>query len=149
MTTAAEPDPGNLPPAALAALRHDLLTASNDLDRLQSLLADACDTLIDRFRGAAEDIRCLLDEQGPPAARPELLNEVMHELGGALTALQFQDMASQLIQHTHVRLRSCANQLSGRGLDGEARDDAGTVPPPARANPVAQSEMDAGSVELF
>jgi hypothetical protein len=62
---------------------------------------------------------------------------------------QFQDMASQLVAHTHSRLRSCADRLArdtmGDDEDGEAVVESG----PLRPNPVTQDEMDAGSVELF
>ena len=123
-------------------MQHDLLCASNDLDRLQSLLADACETLIQRFRGAADNIEGLLKTTDLPPSQPERLHNVMAQLGGALTALQFQDMASQLIHHTDARLRRCASQLAGHAAHPQTTAAA-------RPNPVAQSEMDAGSVELF
>ena len=46
-----------LPLAAAADLQDHLMTASNDLDRLQTLLADACETLMLRFSGATEQVR--------------------------------------------------------------------------------------------
>jgi hypothetical protein len=73
----------------------------------------------------------------------------MQQLGGAVTALQFQDMASQLINHTNRRLRSCADQIA-RVAMGDDEDGAAVVEaPPLRPNPVTQDEMDAGSIELF
>ena len=70
------------------------------------------------------------------------------EVGGAITALQFQDMASQLVDHTQRRLRHCADCLA-RDVMGD--DDGQTVveAAPLRPNPVTQDEMDAGSIELF
>ena len=47
----------------------------------------------------------------------------MQHLGGAVTALQFQDMASQLITHTDRRLRSCADRLA-RDAMGDDEDGA-------------------------
>ena len=129
-------------PKPAAAMQRDLLCASNDLDRLQGLLADACETLIQRFRGAADNIDGLLKATDPPPSQPERLHDAMAQLGGALTALQFQDMASQLIHHTQARLRRCAAQLGGQAAHPQPTTAA-------RPNPVAQSEMDAGSVELF
>ena len=57
-------------------------------------------------------------------------------------------MASQLIAHTHKRLRNCADRLAADTFepdDGEAVIEAA----PLRPNPVTQDEMDAGSIELF
>ena len=140
----AAPDPAQPPPwpQAAAALQRDLLCASRDLDRLQGLLADACETLIQRFRGAADNIDWLLKATDPPPSQPERLHDAMAQLGGALTALQFQDMASQLIHHAHARLHRCALQLGSQAAHPQTTAAA-------RPNPVAQSEMDAGSVELF
>ena len=140
----AAPDTGPPPqwPKAAAALQLDLLSASSDLDRLQGLLADACETLIQRFRGVADDIDGLLKATDPPPPQPERLHDAMAQLGGALTALQFQDMASQLIHHAHARLHRCALQLGSQAAHPQTTAAA-------RPNPVAQSEMDAGSVELF
>lgn len=140
----AAPDTGLPPswPAAAATMQRDLLCAANDLSRLQSLLADACETLIQRFRGAADNIEGLLKATDPPPSQPERLHDAMAQLGGALTALQFQDMASQLIAHTDARLRRCAAQLGSQAAHPQTTTAA-------RPNPVAQSEMDAGSVELF
>jgi hypothetical protein len=66
-----------------------------------------------------------------------------------VTALQFQDMASQLIAHTQRRLRGCADRLACDALDDDEDGDAVVEAPPLRPNPVTQDEMDAGSIELF
>ena len=73
----------------------------------------------------------------------------MRLLYTAVTALQFQDMASQLIHHTNTRLRSCADQLARDALCDDADGEAVVETAPLRPNPVTQDEMDAGSVELF
>ena len=101
---------------------HDFLrAAAADLDRLQMLLADACTTLLARFSGVSAALR-----SSPPAR-----DAALHELGAAVTALQFQDLAQQLIAHTQGRLARCVP-----GLD-------------ARPNPVDQAGVAAGSVDLF
>ena len=68
----------------------------------------------------------------------------------AVTELQFQDMASQLIVHTSKVLQGCAYRLAA---DAMGQDDGEAVPfvedVPDRPNPVTQDEMQAGSVELF
>ena len=139
-----------LPLLTAADLQDHLMTASHDLDRLQALLADACDVLSRSFYGASEQIRALMDApdatDGPDGG---IYHGLMQHLGGAVTALQFQDMASQLIAHTHRRLRSCADQIAQAAM-GDDEDGATVVDEaPLRPNPVTQDEMDAGSIELF
>jgi hypothetical protein len=70
-------------------------------------------------------------------------------MAGAITAMQFQDMASQLIQHTSTRLRSCADRLAQESMGDDEDGFAVVEQAPLRPNPVTQDEMDAGSVELF
>jgi len=73
----------------------------------------------------------------------------MAHMSGAITAMQFQDMASQLVTHTSQRLRNCADRLAQDTM-GDDEDGAAVIQPePLRPNPVTQDEMDAGSVELF
>ena len=144
--TAAQADPP-IDLLLAADLQDHLLTASNDLDRLQTLLAHACDTLATSFFGANAQIDALRDE-----ASAEAVQLVAQHLGQAITALQFQDMASQLIAHTHRRLRNCADRLAADVFDdGDGDDDGATVigDLPLSPNPVTQDEMDAGSVDLF
>ena len=138
-----------LPLLAAADLQDTLLTVTNDLDRLQSLLAHACDELMLGFHGATERIRAGLDAPSSDPKAPELWGGVLQQLGGAITALQFQDMASQLITHTNRRLQNCAGQIA-RVAMGDDEDGATAVdPPPLSPNPVTQNEMEAGSIELF
>jgi hypothetical protein len=141
-------------PLMLAAdLQDHLMMASNDLERLHTLLADACDTLMQRFYNATEQIHALMDahsSDGDDKRDSATYQSLMQQLGGAVTALQFQDMASQLIVHTNHRLRSCVDTLAHEAF-GDDDEDGGSVveAPPQRPNPVTQAEMDAGSIELF
>ena len=138
-----------LPLLAAADLQDHLMTATHDLERLQSLLADACDALAKSFYGASEQIRALQDAPDATDGNvPDLYQGLMQHLGGAVTALQFQDLASQLIAHTHLRLRSCTDQIA-RVAMGDEDGPAVVAAPPLAPNPVTQDEMDAGSVELF
>ncbi|HWH84492.1 MAG TPA: hypothetical protein VNU71_19850 [Burkholderiaceae bacterium] len=137
---------GVLPLAAAADLQDALMTASHDLDRLQALLAHACDELLLGFQGATQSLRDIAG--GADGTAPALVGGALRQLGGAVTALQFQDMASQLIAHTHCRLRHCADRLA-RETMGDDDGDTVVEAPPLRPNPVTQDEMDAGSVELF
>jgi hypothetical protein len=131
---------------AAADLQDHLLTASNDLDRLQTLLADACDTLQAGFFGASQHLH---DLRATALPDPQPVERAVAQLGAAVTALQFQDMASQLINHTMGRLRNCADRLARDAFDGDDDGDAVIADEPLRPNPVTQSEMDTGFIELF
>ena len=70
----------------------------------------------------------------------------------AVTELQFHDMSSQLIAHMAHTLQACAFRLgaAAMGRDEDEAESAISLPNlPEKPNPVTQSEMDAGSVELF
>jgi hypothetical protein len=139
--------PGAMPLMVAADLQDHLMTATNDLDRLQSLLSDACSTLITSFYGASEEVQLLC---ATPASAAETVNRVAGHLGTAITALQFQDMASQLIAHTHRRLRSCVDRIARDAMGDDDEDGEAVIEEaPLRPNPVTQDEMDAGSVDLF
>jgi hypothetical protein len=140
----------SLPLMAAADLQDDLMTASNDLDRLQRLLADASDSLLGHFYGVSGRLHHLLQTMARhPAVDAGQLHEAMQHMAGAITAMQFQDMASQLIQHTNTRLRSCADRLAQEAMGDDEDGIAIVEQAPQRPNPVTQDEMDAGSVELF
>lgn len=144
------PVDGAMPLLVAADLQDHLMVASNDMDRLQRLLGDACETLMVSFYGATGELKTLLHRiaEHPEVEAPEL-HAAMQHMAAAITAMQFQDMASQLVGHTTRRLRNCADRLAadtmGDDEDGEALIEA----TPLRPNPVTQDEMDAGSVELF
>lgn len=140
------PPDGLLPLLAAADLQDDLMVASNDLERLQRLLDDASRALIEHFTHASQRI-----EEALQAIEGEAdhMHAVRSSLGSAITALQFQDMATQLITHTSRRLRSCADRLARDAMGDDDEGDAVVEEAPLRPNPVTQDEMDAGSVELF
>lgn len=136
-------------PALMAAdLQDHLMTASHDLDRLQRLLAGTCDTLMTSFSGAHRLLEALAEPSLPPAA-VNAAHEARRQLAEAVVALQFQDMASQLITHTHQRLRNCADQIAPDAFGPDPEGEAVIAAAPLRPNPVTQDEMDAGSIELF
>jgi len=143
----ASPD-GAVPTLLAADLQDHLMTASNDLDRLQRLLADATSTLLQHFHGLSQQIE-QLREQLDAGVDPLAFEQALRWLSGAVVALQFQDMAAQLISHTDRRLRSCADRLARDALADDEDGTAVTLPAPLRPNPVTQDEIDAGSIELF
>jgi hypothetical protein len=145
-----EPGAGGLPLLVAADLQDHLMVASNDMDRLQRLLGDACEILIGSFYGATSELKSLLHRTAthPEIEAPEL-HAAMQHLATAITAMQFQDMASQLVDHTTRRLRACADRLAAETMGDDEDGDALVATAPLRPNPVTQDEMDAGSVELF
>lgn len=146
-------DPGGgstLPLMAAADLQDNLMTASNDLERLQRLLSDASEALLGHFYGASGQLNHLLHAMaGHPELNTRELHDAMQHMAGAITAMQFQDMASQLIHHTNSRLRNCADRLAAETMGDDEDGEAVVESAPLRPNPVTQDEMDAGSVELF
>ena len=132
-----------LPLRAAAELQDDLMAVRLDLDRLQALLGHACDTLLESFHGTLAMLRQLQPHD------PRAVSQAMTHLGGAVTALQFEDMSSQLIAHTHRRLRNCTDRLADGAMGDDEDGRALVEAAPMRPNPVTQDEMDAGSVELF
>ncbi len=129
-----------------ADLQDNLLTVTNDLERLQTLLDDSHKTLQSGFFGTLELLQSL-HSAGQLEAAP--LRQATQHLGCAVKALQFQDMASQLIAHTSRRLHNCADRLARDTFAGDGDGEAAVEEAPLRANPVTQSEMDTGFVELF
>lgn len=148
-TNDASPQPA-MPLLAAADLQGHLLMVANDLDRLGSLLGDACGTLSAGFCAASQQLREMRSASTPAQTAAD---KAIEHLADAVTALQFQDMASQLIAHTRQRLRHCSDRLARDAFADDADDDedgdAMVEPAPLRPNPVVQDEMDAGSVELF
>ncbi|MDT0140712.1 hypothetical protein [Acidovorax sp. PRC11] len=139
-------EPGvQLPVMVAAELQDSLLVVMRDLHRLEGLLSHATDNLLDRF---GEANRALTDElvQGAPE-----LQALRTALRSAVTELQFQDMASQLIWHTTKVLQGCAFRLASEAMGSEDGEEAAPFAEmaPDRPNPVTQSEMDAGSIDLF
>lgn len=107
-----------------------------DLERLKTLVNDAAGRLLGSFNEfvALEDAACRNSEQR---------QRIESAIGTAVTALQFQDMATQLTGHAQRRLaalETCLRTLYGGGASGGLLEGA---------QPVRQSEMSAGSVDLF
>jgi hypothetical protein len=126
------------PLLASAALQDDLLIALNDLERLQTLIDHSHEALQAGFFGLVAQLDTTPQRD---AAQGHLKD--------AMKALQFQDMATQLLAHTGQRLRHCADRVACDAFAGDADGDAVVEQPPLRPNPVTQAELDTGFVELF
>lgn len=157
-----------LPVMTVADLQDSLLVVMHDLQRLEGLLNHAGDNLLERFTAASQSLDAA---HGDAAA----LEQVHQALKLAVTDLQFQDMASQLIAHTTKILQGCAYRLAADAMGHEEGEEAAPFGEPGhdrrfftrssdneelpgdefgnqipdRPNPVTQDEMDAGSIELF
>jgi hypothetical protein len=133
-----------MPVMLVAEVQDSLLVVVHDLTRLDSLLAHTMENLMERFTAASANLA------DPALVDHKELDSVRSTLRAAVTELQFQDMASQLIVHTSKILQGCAYRLASESMgseDGEAVPFVEEVP--ERPNPVTQDEMDAGSIELF
>lgn len=133
-----------LPVMLVADLQDSLMVVVHDLNRLDGLLAHTMVNLMERFTTAIAKL------EDPVLVESRELDAVRSALSAAVTELQFQDMASQLISHTSKVLQGCAYRLASESMgleDGEAVPFVEDVP--ERPNPVTQDEMYAGSIELF
>lgn len=133
-----------LPVMLVAEVQDSLLVVVHDLVRLDGLLSHAMENLMQRFTSASGNL------SDPAFEAVRELDGVRMALHAAVTELQFQDMASQLIVHTSKILQGCAYRLASEAMgyeDGEALPFVEEVPD--RPNPVTQDEMQAGSIELF
>ncbi|MDH0364383.1 hypothetical protein N5J23_15480 [Comamonas aquatica] len=143
-TPSAEPAV-QVPVMVAAELQDSLLVVMRDLHRLEGLLNHATSNLLARFGEANVLLSDNAADDSPTvmAARAALRN--------AVTELQFHDMASQLIVHTTQVLQGCAFRLAAEtmGREDEELEAPVVAMQPERPNPVTQSEMDAGSIELF
>lgn len=143
------PDPVQAPGVRLsvftaAEIQDSLMVVMHDLQRLESLIGHAAANLLERFSAASSQLA-----QGEDLGeRGEVLRATLE---AAVTELQFQDMATQLIWHTSKVLQGCAFRLAAETMSDEEGEVAAPFAEmvPDRPNPVTQSEMDAGSVELF
>ena len=143
LTTPAAPSV-QMPVMLVAEVQDSLMVVVHDLSRLDGLLAHTMENLMERFTSASANLA------DPSLINSKELDSVRNTLRAAVTELQFQDMASQLIIHTSKILQGCAYRLASESMgeeDGEAVPFVEEVP--ERPNPVTQDEMDAGSVELF
>jgi hypothetical protein len=136
--------------------------SGRELDRLHALLTEAITALISHFEALAELNESQRDVTGQALAQSidaavratleskqrTLDASITEHLNGALIALQFQDMSSQLINHVRERITLMKleiaspgqSELSVRG-DSPVRSDGAFAPPTGARR--------GGAVELF
>jgi hypothetical protein len=140
-----------MPVTVAAELQDSLLVVMRDLERLEGLVTHAANNLLDRFSQAAAALGDVQNHATDGTESAQALAVAHDALKGAVTELQFQDMSSQLIWHTTKILQGCAFRLAAETM-GQDEDEISAPYQemvPDRPNPVTQSEMDAGSIELF
>ncbi len=139
-----EPPTLSLPVNLVADLQDALMMAMTDLERLEGLLDHATSNLLDRFGSANQALALLADTD---THRLQPIRDHLHQ---AVTELQFHDMSTQLIVHTSKVLQACAWKLADSAMEPEEDEIPLELDPmPDRPSPVTQSEMDAGSIDLF
>lgn len=127
-----------------ASLVHaQVVAAASDLERLLRLLDQAGGDLMRRFADFDRLVGEISREAAgtPVAGRAAALHEA---LLGATTAMQFQDMSTQLVEHALAELRTIAHRLGDEASLREMPRASGI-----RSGPVSQSGMGAGSIDLF
>ena len=148
----------NALPAQAEPVERQLVAAGRELQRLHEILAHAIDQLIHHFERIAASVqaqRQLVEGSQPDrdvdrvSALSRTLDEDIH---GALTALQFQDLSAQLIQHVQDRLEAARDELARPGTGARIPDYGAVAANEShvhRVGPVAQTTVSAGSVDLF
>lgn len=124
----------------------------SDLERLRSLIDDASERLMTSF-GAIRALSAHYGEAGAGTG-DVVMNDVERAVGDAISALQFQDMATQLVGHAAQRISLLEKISESLGRLPEAsHDDLSSavteILEGRHTSPVEQACMDGGSVELF
>ncbi|MFA7506570.1 MAG: hypothetical protein WCZ28_17860 [Burkholderiaceae bacterium] len=132
-----------LPDGAARTAHAHVLAAVADLERLLQLLEQAEGDLMRRFR-EFDRLAGEISREAAQAGVARKAGSLRDVLMGATTAMQFQDMSTQLVEHALAELRTLARRLAD---DGGPQERDGV--PQRRRGPVSQDGMDAGSVELF
>src|SRR5208282_4223485 len=110
-------------PASSGGAAQECAAIAADLERLKHLISDAGDRLLASFNevgGMAPGLACNDSERA----------RLADAIGAAVTALQFQDMATQLTAHAQRRLNALQGQLRSMS------DDLGIGLLAANAHPV-------------
>ena len=122
--------------AASGAAAHECAAIAADLEKLKLLISDAGDRLLASFNQVGAAVALL----APSDAERVRLSAAV---GAAVTALQFQDIATQLTAHALRRL-DALQTLIGSTVAGAVGD-----PLVVHGHPVHQAEMSSGSIDLF
>ena len=125
-----------------------------------------------KVQGTMNEIREINDRMGSTVTDlSDIAGEVAGNVRMAVTSLQFQDLASQLLNHINTRIGNMGaiiHSIAGIPIDDattgedqrgecilrlqrfhEAIDQASELIKQSRHNPVTQNQMESGDIELF
>lgn len=126
-------------------------SARQDLDRLRGLIDDAAARLLTSF-GAIEAFSRSRREAAPEGVDVSA-QDIDRAVNGVVSAMQFQDMATQLVGHAAQRIALLERISESLGRLPEVSVEELTAAVAAttcgRRSPVEQACMTGGSVELF
>ena len=122
------------------ACHAQLNEAESDMRRLETLITQTANTLYASFQTI---------EQRWKDRRPDGEMLVDEEVGRAVTALQFHDLATQLLGHARKRIAVAEEGLKKLTVLPLAGTAADWGAPPDLAAPVGHANLETGTVELF
>ena len=111
-----------------------------EIGQVRELLRDAIEKLTAGFVNVGGLIR-------ENARDPEFAAKADREVSAIVTALQFQDLLDQLLNHSLGRLEVIEAEL--QGATAPAAPVAGAEGARLNSRPVAQRHLEPGDVELF
>ena len=146
-----------------------ILDAEQSINQMASLDMDFAlgsknrlDAIMQRVQQSNQDMSLVIIKQN------EISGKVNEVVGNAVTSLQFQDMVSQLLQHSRLRLDSMQEAWNIIGDLAKAEQGGESTTPDAadrvcqkiveifqkanqvsQRNPVRQEQMQSGDVDLF
>jgi hypothetical protein len=125
----------------LSSMRHEITQARN-------LLNDAIDRLVTSFMNIHALVQDADAERTAAAANaPAIADRIAAEVASAITALQFQDIMDQLLNHTLKRVALVELTLNDATEGASLPDGSGR--PGTGARPVYQSQVSAGDIDMF
>ena len=123
-------------------IQEELSGMRREIGQARELLRDAIEKLMLSFTAIGQ----AADVEGK-AERSDARARVIREVGVAVTALQFQDMVDQLLNHVLKRVDALEEEI---GLEAASAAPPGNAAAsPTSGKPVSQRRMDPGESELF
>ncbi len=114
--------------------------ADLDMVRLEALISQAAATLLDSFQAIERRWR---------AIPVEGMSAVDEDVNRAVSALQFHDLATQLLAHARKRIAVANEGLARLTVEPGREEGRRWEAPPALGGPVGHANLETGSVDLF
>ncbi len=134
----------------VGAISNSVADAESEIDKLASRDMTSAIT----SKTTAESMIASLQDRngklaGGTAQLAGIVGEMEVQVGQAVMALQFQDMANQLIGHTLKRINEVEQSIALQGGPADARQAQEALRAAAAGNPVSQASVASGSVDFF